>query len=502
MQSSSLAWRVLIAVALLVGFYGFALAIILLLLFIPFAQWQFLHSWNLRIAFFCVVGAILIGAAIVPRPDQFVPPGPRLTAKDHPALFARLAETAKAVGQAMPVEVYLIFDLNAWVTERGGVMGFGSRRVMGLGLPLLQILSISELRAVLAHEFGHYYGGDTRLGPWIYKTRGAIGRTLASLEGHSQALQTVFLAYGRLFLSITQAISRQQEYSADALAARTFGVDPLVQGLRTIHGAGPAFVAYLNQEFGPVLNAGYRPRFAEGFAQFVKVPHIASRIAGILEEEVKTAKAEPYDSHPPLRDRLAKLATFPASKALVLYAPAISLLQNVPELEKQLLATATHKVGIRDLPSIEWDDVGRAVYLPSYRDILNEHAAVLVGITPVMLPETATSKVFANYLAAKGKLAANSETATDQSLEFGNAIVGAALVNLLTQRGWLMQAQPGIPVTLCQGEQSVQPFTILPSLIDHSLTAEAWREQCKSLDIADVDLGSIPLAEKQEKKES
>ena len=29
---------------------------------------------------------------------------------------------------------------------------------------------------MLAHEFGHFYGGDTKLGPWIYKTRAAIGQ--------------------------------------------------------------------------------------------------------------------------------------------------------------------------------------------------------------------------------------------------------------------------------------------------------------------------------------
>ena len=89
----------------------------------------------------------------------------------------------------MPTEVYLVADVNAFVTTRGGFMGFGSRRVMGLGLPLLQTLGVRELRAVLAHEFGHYHGGDTKLGPWIYKTRAAIGRTLQGLAGYSAMLQ-------------------------------------------------------------------------------------------------------------------------------------------------------------------------------------------------------------------------------------------------------------------------------------------------------------------------
>jgi Zn-dependent protease with chaperone function len=58
--------------------------------------------------------------------------------------------------------------------------------VMGLGLPLLQTLTVSQFRAVMAHEFGHYYGGDTKLGPWVYKTRAAIVRTLLGISQHSQ----------------------------------------------------------------------------------------------------------------------------------------------------------------------------------------------------------------------------------------------------------------------------------------------------------------------------
>ena len=35
---------------------------------------------------------------------------------------------------------------------------------------------------MLAHEFGHYSGGDTRLGPWIYRTRATIVRTVQQLS--------------------------------------------------------------------------------------------------------------------------------------------------------------------------------------------------------------------------------------------------------------------------------------------------------------------------------
>jgi heat shock protein HtpX len=56
---------------------------------------------------------------------------------------------------------------------------------MGLGLSLLQTLSVSQFRAVLAHEFGHFHAGDTKLGPWIYRTRAAIGRTLDGLARYN-----------------------------------------------------------------------------------------------------------------------------------------------------------------------------------------------------------------------------------------------------------------------------------------------------------------------------
>ena len=57
-------------------------------------------------------------------------------------LFAEIRALSRATQQAMPAEVYLVPEMNAWVAQRGGVMGFGSRRVMGVGLTLLQSLTM------------------------------------------------------------------------------------------------------------------------------------------------------------------------------------------------------------------------------------------------------------------------------------------------------------------------------------------------------------------------
>ena len=91
----------------------------------------------------------------------------------HPLLFAELDDIAGSLNEPLPREVYLIGQVNAFVADRGGILGFGSRRIMAVGLPLLPVLKISEFRGVVAHEFGHYYSG------WRY-TRTEEGRAPTS----------------------------------------------------------------------------------------------------------------------------------------------------------------------------------------------------------------------------------------------------------------------------------------------------------------------------------
>src|SRR5437588_3007298 len=131
-----------------------------------------------------VAGTIVAGSmlwSMVPRRDKFVAPGLPLERSSHPRLFAELDRIANSLQEPMPREVYLIGEPNAWVADRGGLMGFGSRRVMGLGLPLLGALNISQFRAILAHEFAHYYGGDTSLGPWVHRTQMFMIRTFRAI---------------------------------------------------------------------------------------------------------------------------------------------------------------------------------------------------------------------------------------------------------------------------------------------------------------------------------
>src|SRR4030095_10177304 len=109
-----------------------------------------------------------------------------------------------------------------------------ARPIMILGLPLIAVLNVSELRGVIAHEFGHYAGGETKLAPLIYRTRDAIGRTvfgLSNSQGFQKLLSFPFLWYRLLYLRATQAVSRRQELDADRMAARVAGGTSMESGL-------------------------------------------------------------------------------------------------------------------------------------------------------------------------------------------------------------------------------------------------------------------------------
>jgi len=210
---------------------------------------SFNFSTLLLTAFGLVMGLTILWS-LIPRRDKFDPPGVPIDLAKQPKLHAQIASIAGALNEELPAEVYLVAEANAFVAQRGGILGVGSRRVMGLGLPLLQTLDISQFRAVLAHEFAHFYAGDTRLGPWVYNARSTIVRVFQNLGKASPVLQhlsrfvIIYLAYTiiikslvlywKLFMRLTQFISRRQEFRSDELACYVAGAEPLVEGLKIV----------------------------------------------------------------------------------------------------------------------------------------------------------------------------------------------------------------------------------------------------------------------------
>jgi heat shock protein HtpX len=90
-------------------------------------------SLNPGVSLIYAVLGIAILWAILPRIDRFESPGPRVTPMDEPALFELVAAVAAATRLRMPEDVYFVGGVTASVTQRGGILGVGSRRVLVSG---------------------------------------------------------------------------------------------------------------------------------------------------------------------------------------------------------------------------------------------------------------------------------------------------------------------------------------------------------------------------------
>jgi heat shock protein HtpX len=485
-SSPSLAGRAVLAVGLMIGFYILAIAITGALLYIPYATWLYGGTLHVKLVIFCALGAGTILWSILPRLDRFIPPGPPLTPQDHPKLFKVLADIAKATQQEMPSEVYLTAEVNAWVMDRGGITGFGSRRVMGLGLSLLQALSVSQFRAVLAHEFGHFHGGDTKLGPWIYRTRSAIGRTLEGLARYNSLLQKPFLWYGNAFLRITHAISRRQEFTADALAARVVGTRPLIEGLKQSYGAAYAFDSYWFNEVAPILRHGFRPPLAEGFRRYLASPQVVEAISTGLDHELSEDDTNPYDTHPPLRARIAALETLPDREVSEPDPPAISLLGEITGLERRLIKAISTEPSAQSSQWVAWENVGEKVWAPAWKAYAREYANLLSGITPRTLPQLALNL---DPFSERLRECDGAELVAAERRKQASTILGVALAVALSRNGWELHVFPGKDAVCERNGTLIRPFEIVPKLASGELTAEAWLEFSCGAGIADLDLG-------------
>ncbi|HEX7664140.1 MAG TPA: M48 family metallopeptidase, partial [Polyangiaceae bacterium] len=139
--------RALVAFALLAGFYVVTLTIALALLLAPVAPQIVEHFEHperpfsppiipLIIMAWVPAFALLWGLVSV-RPPKTTLPGRLLDPAQAPGLFALLDELAASAGTRPPTKIHLTHTTAIAVTEVGGFFGFGSTRVLIIGLPLL-----------------------------------------------------------------------------------------------------------------------------------------------------------------------------------------------------------------------------------------------------------------------------------------------------------------------------------------------------------------------------
>ena len=185
----------------------------------------------------------------------------------QPELFEFLHRLADEAGAPRPRRVYLSAHVNASVFYDLSLANliFPSRKNLEIGLGLVNVLSLGELKAVLAHEFGHFAQRTMAVGRWVYiaqqiaghivAKRDALDSFLAGLSGIDFRVAWIGWILSLIVWSIRslvemifrgvvlaqRALSREMEYQADLVAASLTGSDALVHALHRLGAADEAW---------------------------------------------------------------------------------------------------------------------------------------------------------------------------------------------------------------------------------------------------------------------
>jgi Zn-dependent protease with chaperone function len=145
-----------------------------------------------------------------------------------------------------------------------------SGKNLEIGLGLVNILNVGELKAVLAHEFGHFAQRTMAVGRWVYIAQQIAAHIVAKRDALDELLHTIsrwdiriawvgwifrLLVWSIrslvevLFMGVLlaeKALSREMEFQADLVSVSVAGSDALIHALHKLSAADDAWVRAIN----------------------------------------------------------------------------------------------------------------------------------------------------------------------------------------------------------------------------------------------------------------
>ncbi|MFV0538614.1 MAG: M48 family metalloprotease [Dysgonomonas sp.] len=192
--------------------------------------------------------------------------------KEYPELFNFIEEIAIEAKVKSPKKIYFSRDVNAAVFYNSSFwsMFFPVRKNLQIGLGLVNTVTEQELKAIIAHEFGHFSQRSMSVGSYVYNVNEVIFNMLYDNNSFDQTIQAWanISGYFSIFVIIAvkiihgiqwilkkmygliniryMALSREMEFHADEVAANIAGSKPLIDSLLRLELSQFAYNSTLN----------------------------------------------------------------------------------------------------------------------------------------------------------------------------------------------------------------------------------------------------------------
>ena len=233
------------------------------------------------------------------------PGGVEVTATQEPKLFKFLHQLAEEIGAPKPHRVFITAEVNAAVFYDLSLINliFPSKKNLIIGLGLVNVLNLGELKAVLAHEFGHFAQGSMVVGRWVYIAQQIIAYMVATRDWLDSvvrfvsrfdlriawvgwilaliiwSIRSLMDTLFRIVVIAERALSREMEFNADLVAVSVTGSDAIVNALHKLQAADSAWQTTLDVAESEAANG----KFINNL--FIAQLKAISTIAEVLNDE-------------------------------------------------------------------------------------------------------------------------------------------------------------------------------------------------------------------------
>lgn len=324
--------------------------------------------------------------------------------KDHPLLFEYIEKLSREVGTRFPKKIFLTPDVNASVSYNSSFwsMFLPVRKNLRIGLGLVNTLTLSEFKAVIAHEFGHFSQRSMKTGSYVYTMNKIIynlafqhdeyDRTLESWQsgggwiGIFTSLTGLIVefvrgllrwAYGTLNVTY-MALSREMEYHADLVACSAAGNYAMISTLRKIEAAGSAYDETLN-EVG-VLAAKKKKKVDDIYTYHSKVQAYLTKFNDDASKNIKSRLIikDQWASHPSREEREANINK--VNLEAPLFEQSAWVLFNNPEATRKEMTAKLYveekvnNYAVATLPDIDeniTEEMKRVEISPTFNGVFN-----------------------------------------------------------------------------------------------------------------------------------
>ncbi|QDK38046.1 M48 family metallopeptidase [Bdellovibrio sp. NC01] len=241
--------------------------------------------------------------------------GKRLFPSDHPKLWEAVRALSHQAQTTAPDNIIIGLEPNFFVTEADvqTLDGKCKGRTLFISSSIMKLLSVEEFKSILAHEFGHFRGLDTKFSLHYNPVFNRLNRTQESLSsenksylkyGSLSAMPALFIVdyFATCFRASHAFHNRQREEAADELAIQLTSAKVFSSALLKATAADEIY-AIVNERIKSLAN---EEKVLSNIPDAMLRGIVAIENKEILAMIDEKATPHPFDSHPATLTRVSR----------------------------------------------------------------------------------------------------------------------------------------------------------------------------------------------------